>query len=92
MKFIEITDDMAQALSINGFWEDYPGFVDPDFHNPSQDALINMILMAAEQATAGEPFSIWLDGECTRDYESKEFSFNIDTEGRQPSIKYMGVK
>lgn len=83
---------MAQVLSIDGFLEDYPALVDPDFHDPSPDALIDMVLMAAEQATAGEPFSIWVDGECTRDHESKEFSFNIDTEDRQPSIKYFGVK
>ncbi|EEN81024.1 hypothetical protein HMPREF0539_0842 [Lacticaseibacillus rhamnosus LMS2-1] len=54
--------------------------------------MIDMVLMATEQATAGEPFSIWVNGECTRDHESKEFSFNIDTEDRQPSIKYIGVK
>ena len=59
---------------------------------PSPDALIDMVLMAAEQANPDEPFSIWVDGECTRDHESKEFSFNIDTEDRQPAIKYIGVK
>ncbi|MDU8969680.1 MAG: hypothetical protein E7H45_09635 [Lacticaseibacillus rhamnosus] len=53
--------------------------------------MIDMVLMTAKQATAGEPFLIWLDGECTRDHESKAFSFNIDTEDRQPAIKYVGV-
>lgn len=83
---------MAQALSIDGFLEDYPELVGADYHDPSPDALIDMVLMAAEQANPDEPFSIWVDGECTRDHESKEFSFNIDTEDRQPAIKYLGVK
>lgn len=45
------------AMNIDGFLEDYPALVDPDFHDPSPDALIDMVLMAAEQATGGEPFS-----------------------------------
>ncbi|MHB7983809.1 hypothetical protein [Lacticaseibacillus paracasei] len=83
---------MALTLRIEGFFEDYPALVDPDYHDPSSDALIDMVLMAAEQANPDEPFSIWVDSECTRDHESKEFSFNIDTEDRQPAIKYIGVK
>jgi hypothetical protein len=83
---------MAQALSIDGFLEDYPALVDPDYHDPSPDALIDMVLMAAEQATGNEPFTIWVDSECTREHEAKEFSFIIDIEDRQPSIKYIGVK
>ncbi|MDH5103807.1 hypothetical protein [Lacticaseibacillus rhamnosus] len=88
----ERTGDMAQSLCIDGFLEDYPALVNPDFHDPSPDALIDIVLIAAEQTTAGEPFSIWVDGKCPRDHESKEFSFNIDTEYRQPAIKYIGVK
>ncbi|RNE19333.1 hypothetical protein [Lacticaseibacillus paracasei] len=83
---------MAQALSIDGFLEDYPELVDPDFHDPSPDALIDMVLLAAENATPGEPFTIWVDGDGTRDHEAKEFTFNFEVEDRQPAIKYVGVK
>lgn len=83
---------MTQMLSINGFFEDYPALVDPKYHNPSPDALIDMVLMAAEAASPGEPFSIWVDGECTHDHEAKEFTFNFDNEDRQIAIKYVGVK
>ena len=63
MEFIERTDNMAQSLRIDGFLEDYPALVDPDCHDPSPDALIDMVLIATEQATSGESFSILVDGD-----------------------------
>lgn len=80
------------AMNIDGFFQDYRDLVDPDYHDPSTEALIDMVLMAAEAASPGEPFSIWVDGECTQDHEAKEFAFNFDNEDRQIAIKYVGVK